>query len=100
MIHSKDKDPSELFSFCERYNQLPVRLPLVVVPTAFNQIYEEDLLNAGVSIVIYANHLLRAAYPSMLKTAKLILENERSKEGDDVCMPIKEILELIPGGKW
>jgi phosphoenolpyruvate phosphomutase len=75
------------------------RKPLVVVPSSFNDVTEQELIEHGVNIVIYANQLLRSAYPSMLKTARLILTHQRSKEVDDLMMPIKEILELIPGGK-
>ena len=74
-------------------------ISIVVVPTTYNQIKEEELHSWGVNVVIYANHMLRAAYPAMLKCAATILENERSLETDPICMPIKEILELIPGTK-
>jgi phosphoenolpyruvate phosphomutase len=68
-----------------------------VVPTSYNVITEEELKKAGDSIVIYANHLIRSAYPAMVQTAKTILTHGRSKEVDDVAMPIKEIITLIPG---
>jgi phosphoenolpyruvate phosphomutase / 2-hydroxyethylphosphonate cytidylyltransferase len=73
-------------------------VPLVAVPTTYCTIKESDLSDAGVNIIIYANHLLRSAYPAMIKTAKLILENERSYESEEYCLPIKEIINLIPGG--
>lgn len=99
MIHSRDKSPDEVFEFCKRYNQLPNRKTLVAVPSSYNTVYERELEKNGVNIVIYANQLLRSAYPAMVNTAKSILQNERSCEVDDQMMPIKEILELIPGGK-
>jgi len=99
MIHSKEKKPDEIFAFCREYNRLAGRKPLVVVPSSFNNVTEQELIEHGVNIVIYANQLLRSAYPAMLKTARLILTHQRSKEADDLMMPIKEILELIPGGK-
>ena len=68
----------------------------MVVPSSFNHLYEEQLIEAGANVVIYANHLLRAAYPAMVDVAKSILDNERSKEVDDQCMSIKDILTLIP----
>ena len=74
------------------------RAPLVVVPTTYNSITEEELADAGVSVVIYANHMLRSAYPSMLRSAQAILKHHRSLETDEYCMPIKEILTLIPDG--
>jgi phosphoenolpyruvate phosphomutase len=75
-------------------------MPLIVVPSSYSHITEEELAENGVSVVIYANQLLRAAYPAMLKTAKTILKNHRAKEADsECCMKIKEVLELIPGGK-
>ena len=100
MIHSKIKESDEILNFLKEYNQFDVKVPVVAVPSSYNHITEEELIDAGVSIVIYANHLLRSAYPAMMKTAKSILENKRSKEAsEEYCMPIKEILELIPGGK-
>lgn len=95
MIHSKEKEANEILEFCREYNKFPKRVPLVVVPSTYNYIYEKELIEAGVNVVIYANHLLRSAYPAMIKTAKSILENERSYECNDDCMPIKEILNLI-----
>ena len=99
MIHSKEKTPDEVLEFCTEYDKFELRVPLIVVPTTYNQIYEKDLIKAGVNVVIYANHLLRSAYPAMVEVAKSILTHERSLEVNDLCMPIKEILTLIPGTK-
>jgi phosphoenolpyruvate phosphomutase len=99
MIHSKEKSGSDIKDFCLRFRDRHPSVPIVVVPTTYNQITEDELHSWGVNIVIYANHMLRAAYPAMLKCAETILENERSLEANPICMPIKEILELIPGTK-
>ncbi len=99
MIHSKEKDPAEIFEFCRRFREAEPNLPLVAVPSTYNTVYEKELADAGVNIVIYANQLLRSAYPAMIQTAKEILENGRSFESDSSMMPISEILTLIPGGK-
>ncbi|MEH6588509.1 MAG: phosphoenolpyruvate mutase [Halioglobus sp.] len=99
MIHSRQKDPAEIFEFCEKYGDFQSRVPLMVVPTSFNEITEAEWQDRGVSIVCYANHMLRSSYPAMLKVAQLILENGRSLECDDLCLSIREILELIPGTK-
>ena len=99
MIHSRDKSPDEILEFCDNYNEFDIRKPLVVVPSSFSSIYEKELADRGVNIIIYANQLLRSAYPAMLETAKSILQNQRSSNSDNRMMPIKEILELIPGGK-
>lgn len=99
MIHSKEKDPAEVFEFCRRFRVEEPNLPLVVVPSTYNTVYEKEFVDIGVNIVIYANQLLRSAYPAMIKTAKEILENGRSYESDSSMMPISEILILIPGGK-
>lgn len=98
MIHSKEKDGKEIIEFCEKYNNFEKKVPLIVVPTSYNFIKEDQLAELGINIIIYANHLIRSAYPAMVNTAKSILENERSKEASESCMPIKEILTLIPGG--
>jgi len=99
MIHSKEKDGREIIEFCKRYNKLKERVPLVAIPTTYSHFTEKKLSGLGINIVIYANHLLRSAYPAMKKTAEKILENERALEAEEYCMPIKDILELIPGGK-
>ena len=100
MIHSKEEDPTEIFDFCDEYKKFDKKVPLVVVPSSYNSVTEDILIEKGANIVIYANHLLRSAYPAMVKTAESILKNKRSKEAsDDYCMSIKEILNLIPGTK-
>ena len=99
MIHSRKKTPEEIFEFCSHYNKFKNRKPLVVVPSSYNHVTEDELLAHGANIVIYANQLLRSAYPAMLSTAKLILEHRRSAECDATMLPINDILELIPGTK-
>ena len=99
MIHSREKSENEIIEFCKLYSEIPNRKPLVVVPSSYNHITEEELIKVGVNVVIYANHMLRSSYPSMQNTAISILENSRSKEADDQMMSIKEILNLIPGTK-
>ncbi len=100
MIHSKEEKPDEILEFCKKYNKLETKVPLVAVPTTYNKITEDELIDAGVKIVIYANHMLRSAYPSMIKTAKSILEHKRSYEAsEEYCMPIDEIIKLIPGAQ-
>lgn len=98
MIHSKEKDPVEIFYFCTEYRKFESDKPLIVVPSSYNQVYERELKEHGVTIVIYANHLLRSAYPAMVNTAKKILENGRSKEANENLMSIKDIITLIPSG--
>lgn len=96
MIHSRKKDPAEIFEFCEKFREKDPSTPLVVVPTSFNSVTEEEFARRGVNIVIYANQLTRSGFPAMQKVAETILTNHRAKEADDMCMPIKEILTLIP----
>lgn len=98
MIHSKESKPDEILEFCKRYREFDRTVPIIVVPSSFDTIYEDDLARAGVKVVIYANQLLRSAYPSMVNTAKLILEHQRAYEARPNLMSIKEILTLIPGG--
>jgi phosphoenolpyruvate phosphomutase len=97
MIHSKSKNPDEIFLFCDAYRNLPLvnHVPLVVVPSTYSHVTEEELATHGVRIVIYANQLLRSAYPAMWKTAETILINGRAQEADSCCISIKEILKLI-----
>ena len=99
LIHSRAKTPDDIFAFCAEYKHFPRRVPLFVVPTTYNSVTEDELIEAGVDVVIYANHLIRAAYPAMVETAKSILINQRSLEVDSMLIPIKETLELIPGCK-
>jgi phosphoenolpyruvate phosphomutase len=97
MIHSRQKLPAEIFEFCEKFQNLKYKVPLMVVPSSFNDVTEDEWEKRGVSIVCYANHMLRSAYPAMLSVAESILLNGRSKDCDAQCMPIKDILNLIPG---
>ena len=97
MIHSKNKDGKEIMEFCNHFKKFAIRVPLIVVPSTYAHITENELQNLGVNVVIYANHLLRSAYPAMVNTAKSLLENCRGMEAsDDYCMSIKEIITLIP----
>jgi len=96
MIHSKQKSPAEVFEFCDRYAKLPNRVPLVAVPTSYHQVTERELADRGVNMVIYANHLLRAAYPQMVKVAQTILTNGRALEADPYLASIEEALAIIP----
>ncbi len=99
MIHSRRQSPDEIFEFCRHYRDFPNRKTLVAVPSSYNSVTETELVEHGVNIVIYANHLLRSAYPAMVNTARSILMHERSAECDAHMLPIKDILELIPGTK-
>jgi len=99
MIHSKETSPDEILEFCSKYNEFSKKAPLIAVPSSYNTITEDELATAGVNVVIYANQLLRSAYPAMVETAKSILTHKRSYESRDNCISIKEILELIPGTK-
>lgn len=100
MIHSKDKSGEDIKEFCRRFREKDTKTPIVAVPTTYNQYTEEELAEWGINVVIYANHMLRSAYPAMVKCAETILINNRSKEAaEQYCMPIKQILNLIPGTK-
>ena len=96
MIHSRKKDPAEIFEFVEKFRAEDKTTPIVVVPTSFNSVTEDEFKARGVNVVIYANQLTRSGFPAMQKVATTILENRRAKEADDMCMSIKEIITLIP----
>ncbi|MBR1607607.1 MAG: phosphoenolpyruvate mutase [Clostridia bacterium] len=96
MIHSRRKDPAEIFEFVERFRARDTATPIVVVPTSFNTVTEEEFKARGVNIVIYANQLTRTGFPAMQNAARLILQSHRAKECDDICMPFKDIIRLIP----
>ncbi|MDV3427843.1 MAG: phosphoenolpyruvate mutase [Bacillota bacterium] len=95
MIHSRKKDPAEIFEFCDTFRKTDKETPIVVVPTSFNAVTEEEFAAHGVNIVIYANQLTRSAFPAMQETATKILECHRAKEVDDKLMSIKDIITLI-----
>ena len=97
MIHSKNKDGKEIIEFCNHFKKFAKRVPLIVVPSTYAHMTENELQDLGVNVVIYANHLLRSAYPAMVNTAKSLLENNRAMEAsNNYCMSIKEIITLIP----
>jgi phosphoenolpyruvate phosphomutase len=99
MIHSREKSGDDIREFCRRFRGEYAKIPLVLAPTTYNRFTETELAQWGANIIIYANHMLRASYPAMYRAAKTILESGRSWEADEFCMPIREILELIPGAK-
>ncbi len=96
MIHSRKKEPDEIFEFVEKFRAVDKVSPIVVVPTSFNTVTEEEFQARGVNVVIYANQLTRTGFPAMQNAARTILENHRAKECDDLCMPIRDIITLIP----
>jgi phosphoenolpyruvate phosphomutase len=100
MIHSRQKTVDEITGFCVQYHKLKKRVPLVAVPSSYNSTYEHELYELGINVVIYANHLLRSAYPAMMKTARSILRHGRSKEIDQYLLSIKELLTIIPEENW
>lgn len=95
VIHSRKKSPDEILEFCHKFREADVKTPIVVIPTSFNSITEEELAAAGVNIVIYANQLTRSAFPAMQSTAVDILKNHRALEVDSKLMPFKDIIRLI-----
>ena len=99
MIHSRKKDSKEIFEFIKKFRKIEKEKVLVVVPTSYNKVRFDKFRSLGVNVVIYANHMLRSAYPNMKKVAEQILLNGRSVEAEENCLSIKEILELIPGTK-
>lgn len=96
MIHSRRKDPAEIFEFVDKYREKDKTTPIVVVPTSFNTVTEEEFKAHGVNIIIYANQLTRSGFPAMQNAARMILANHRAKECDDICMSFKDIIRLIP----
>ena len=99
MIHSREKDGKEIFEFCKRYNHLPERKPLVAVPTNYASVYEHELRDAGVNVVIYANQMLRSSYTGMLKAANEILQFGRAHEADHNYISALDLIKLIGGNQ-
>lgn len=95
MIHSRKNTPDEIFEFCGHFRKKDTNTPLIVVPSTYSSVTENELQKQGVNIVIYANQLIRSAFPAMLKTAEDILKNGRALEADMNCMSIKDIINLI-----
>ena len=100
MIHSRRKTVDEIAEFCREYGKFDTKVPLIAVPSSYNHVYDHELQELGVDVVIYANQLLRSAYPAMVNTARSILTHGRSKEADDQLLSIKDVLTLIPEGDW
>ena len=96
MIHSRKKSPDEIFTFIEKFRDGNKYTPIVLVPTSFNEVYEAECKDRGANIIIYANQLTRSGIPAMQNAARLLLKNHRAKECDEICMPIKDIITLIP----
>jgi phosphoenolpyruvate phosphomutase len=99
MIHSKKKTPEQIIDFCKEYQKLEKRVPLVVVPTTYNTITEDELKNLGVNVVIYANHLLRSSYKAMNNVARKIAIARTSSVIDDECCSVEELFKLVNNEK-
>ena len=98
MIHSKEKSGKDIKEFCEEFKKEYPKIPIVLVPTTYNQFNEKELGEWGARIIIYANHMLRSSYPAMKKCAETILRNGRALEAEEqFCVPMKDILNTIPG---
>ena len=95
MIHSRKKEPDEILEFCDKFRAEDKETPIVVVPSSYNSITEKELEEHGINICIYANQLLRAAFPAMEKAAMSILTHHRAQEIDSEIMSIKKIITLI-----
>lgn len=95
MIHSKDATGSDIEQFARAYDALPAKRPLMLVPTSYSTRREEELVNWGAQIVVYANQLLRAAYPAMERAALSILEHHRAHEAEELCMPVEDFLNIV-----
>lgn len=96
LIHSCKKTPDEIIEFCQLFRKSDPDTPIITVPSTYSSVTETALQAAGANVAIYANHFIRSSYPAMVKTAQTILEHGRAYEADSLCMPIKEILTLIP----
>ena len=96
MIHSRKKDPSEIKEFIGKFRVKDLTTPIVLVPTSFNSVKEEEWKERGANIIIYANQLMRATVPAIQRAATMILENHRAEECDKMLMPFKDIIRLIP----
>jgi phosphoenolpyruvate phosphomutase len=96
MIHSRKPNPGEIFKFIESFRKVRTTTPIVVVPTSYSHVTESELANGGANIVIYANHLLRSAYPAMVKTAMAILREQSAGPHEANLLPIAKLLDIIP----
>ena len=95
MIHSKSEKPDEIFRFSKIFSKSKLAKPIIAVPSTYSKTYEKDLIKNGIKIVIYANHMMRSSYPSMIKTANSILKNQRAYESEKNISTVKEMIELI-----
>lgn len=95
MIHSHNQEPHEVLEFCRRFRSAGEDAPLVVVPTTYNRVAEDTLVEAGVNVIIYANHLLRSSHNAMKRAAELILQHGRAAECESLCTPVGEILRCF-----
>ena len=95
LIHSKENNPKQVFSFAKKFKKSRYSKPMVAVPSSYSKTYEKDLIKHGFKIIIYANHMMRASYPAMMNAARSILTNRRSYNVENKISSIKEIINLI-----
>jgi len=96
MIHSNKRSGDDIHQFLGAFRAEYPDVPVVLAPTTYNHHTEQELHDWGANIIIYANQLLRAAYPAIVGAATGILRAGRSLEIDESMLPIEETLSLIP----
>ena len=94
MIHSKSKvGTDEIIDFAKRFRKMS-ELPLVCVPTTYNDIFDKELEKIGFNIVIHANHLLRASLKAMKGAASQIEKEGRSININKRIASVKDIFQI------
>jgi phosphoenolpyruvate phosphomutase len=91
LVHSKKSTPSDIEDFMKEWGN---RHPIVIVPTKYYSTPTEWFEQIGISLVIWANHQLRASVKAMQTTTKRIFEDQSLKNVEDKVAPLKEIFRL------
>jgi phosphoenolpyruvate phosphomutase len=91
LVHSKKSHPAEVLSFMQEWQNT---CPVVIVPTMYYQTPVRVFTEAGISVVIWANHLLRAAVCAMQQIAAKIHETQSLLEAEAEIVSVQEIFRL------
>lgn len=92
MIHSRQAGGEEVFAFANTFRRRHPDVPLIAVPTAYHTVHHDELADAGFNVIIYANHMLRAALKAMQQVSRTILEHGRASEAEALCADLAEVL--------
>ena len=96
LIHSKRSTAEEVLAFMAEWRET---CPVVIVPTMYYRTPTHEFRSAGVSVVIWANHLLRSSISAMQRTATLLYREKSLTTVEQQVVPVQDVFRLQNAGE-